>query len=215
MNKTVERFWKTRKKYPPVTCNFQRRYLDLGIILKYIDGVHSILDLGCGEGQNLLLLRELTDIESYYGYDLSEVFIKNLIKRWGKYPGLETKAANFTKTNNLPETDMCICMGAMLYVFDDNDLKYMLSNINSKLFICRVPCNLESDRLEIDKFSEDYDENYAAVYRTIPEYISILSESFIIKSINRCYPDEIESKYGTKHFFFVCKKLKLEEEKNE
>jgi len=204
MNKTAEKFWKNRKEYPPVTCNFQRRYLDLGIILKYIEGISSILDFGCGEGQNLLLLRELTDIKNYYAYDLSKVFIKNLIKRWGKYPGLEAKVVNFIKTNNLPETDMCICMGVTPYIFDDVALKYMLSNIRSKVFICRAPCNLESDRLEIDKFSDEYKENYAAVYRTIPEYISILSEYFVIKSIDRCYPDEIESEYGSKQFFFVC-----------
>ena len=215
MSKTAEKFWKSRKEYPPVTCNFQRRYLDLGVVLKHIDGVNSILDLGCGEGQNLLMLRELTDIKDYYGYDLSKVFIKNLTKRWGKYPGLKAKVVNFTKVNNLPVTDMCICMGAMLCVVDDDDLKYMLSNIKSKIFICRAPCNLETSRLEIDKFSEEFGENYAAVYRTIPEYISLLSKFFTIKSIDRCYPDDIESKYGSKQFFFVCEKSNLEETKNE
>lgn len=209
MSKTAEEFWKTRNEYPPVTCNFQRRYLDLGIILKYIDGVDSILDLGCGEGQVLLMLRELTDIDSYYAYDLSKVFIHNLIKRWGHCPGLEARTGNFTTISKYPETDMCICMGSMLYVFDDDALKYMLSNIKSKIFICRVPCNLESGRLEIDKFSKEFEDNYAAVYRTIPEYISILSESFNIKSIDRCYPDEIESKFGSKQFFFVCEKKEL------
>ncbi len=203
MSKVAEKFWETRREYPPVTCNFQRRYLDLDIILKYIDGINSISDLGCGEGQVLLMLRELTDISNYYAYDLSQTFIDNLIRRWGNCPGLKAQAVNFI-TTSFPETDMCICMGAMLYVFDDNDLKYMLSNIESKIFICRVPCNLESDRLEIDKFSEEFNDNYAAVYRTIPEYISILSESFNIKSIDRCYPDTIESKFGSKQFFFIC-----------
>lgn len=204
ISKISEDFWKTRKEYPPVTYNFQRRYFDLGIILKYIENIDSILDLGCGEGQILLMLRELSDITSYYGYDLSKIFIDNLIKRWGKWHGLETKVTNFIITEKLPKTDMCICMGAMLYVFDDTDLKYMLSNVNSKIFICRVPCILGPDRLKINKFSKDYNSNYAAVYRTIPEYISILSESFTIKSIDRCYPDVIESKHGTKQFFFIC-----------
>jgi SAM-dependent methyltransferase len=204
MDKVIEKFWKTRKEYPPFIYKSQRRYLDLGIILEYIEGVDSILDLGCGEGQILLMLRELADIKNYYGYDLSQVFISNLIKRWGNYPGLETKVINFTTVSELPETDMCVCMGAMPYVLDDNDLKHMLSKIKSKAFICRVPCNLEPDRLEIDKFSKEFDADYAAVYRTISEYIDILSESFNIKSIDRCYPDEIESKYGSKQFFFVC-----------
>ncbi len=206
MSKVAEKFWETRKEYPPVTCNFQRRYLDLGIILKHIDGVNSILDLGCGEGQVLLMLRELTDIDSYYAYDLSKAFINNLTKRWGNLPGLETQAGNFITAEKFPKTDMCICMGAMLYVFNDDDLRCMLANLKSKVFICRVPCNLEDSRLEINKFSEEYKDDYAAVYRTIPEYISILSESFDIKSIDRCYPDEIESKFGSKQFFFIGKR---------
>lgn len=206
MSKTAEKFWKTRKDYPPVIYNFQRRYLDLGVTLKYTDNINSILDLGCGEGQILLMLRELTNIKSYYGYDLSQFFINNLISRWGNCPGLNAQATDFTTLDGFPKTDMCICMGVMLYIFDDEILKHMVSNISSELFIVRVPCNLESDRTEIDKFSKDYGANYAAVYRTIPEYISILSEFFIVKSINRCYPDEIESKYDSKQFFFVCER---------
>lgn len=201
MSKTAEKFWKTRTEYPPVIYNYRRRYLDLGIVLDYIDGVNSILDLGCGEGQMLLMLRELTDIQTYYGYDLSQIFIDNLVNRWGNYPGLEAKVINFSK-DKLPPADMCICMGAMLYASDDG-LIHMLSNVKSKLFICRVPCDL-NNRVIIDKFSEEFNDNYAAIYRTIPEYISILSEYFNIKSIDRCYPDEIESKHDSKQFFFVC-----------
>jgi len=202
-SKVAERFWKTRNEYPPVIYNHQRRYLDLGIILDNIEGVESIIDIGCGEGQALLMLRELTDINEYHGYDLSSIFINNLIKRWGEWPGLNTKITNFTKSK-LPETDLCICMGAMLYVFDNSELTYMLSNIKSNIFICRVPCTLTSHKLEINKFSEEFEAVYAAVYRTIPEYISILSDSFNIKSINHCYPDNIESKHGSKQFSFVC-----------
>ena len=201
MSETAEKFWKTRTEYPPVIHNYRRHYLDLGIVLDYIDGVDSILDLGCGEGQMLLMLRELTDIQIYYGYDLSQIFISNLINRWGDHPGLEARTLNFSK-NTSPSVDMCICMGAMLYVSDD-DFRYILSNIKSRLFICRVPCAL-NNRVTIDKFSEEFNDNYAAVYRTIPEYMSILSEFFSIKTIDRCYPDEIESEYGSKQFFFVC-----------
>jgi SAM-dependent methyltransferase len=204
-SKVAENFWLTRCEYPPVVYNFQRRYLDLGIILDYIDGVESILDLGCGEGQLLLMLRELTDIKDYYGYDLSKTFIENLRHRWGNNSGLTTQEGNFTTISDFPTTDMCVCMGAALYVLDDKIIKNTLSNLKSKIFILRVPCSM-NDRVEIDKFSKEFDADYAAVYRTIPDYISILSDSFDIKSMDRCYPDSIESKYGTKQFFFVCKR---------
>lgn len=210
VSKTAEKFWKNREKYPPVIYNFQRRYLDIGVIIENITNVNSILDLGCGEGQVLLILRELTDIKNYYGYDLSSVFIKNLINRWGNWSGLRTKIINFTTFDEFPKTDMCVCMGVLLYIYSDILLKDMFKCIKSKVFIVRAPCSLD-DRLEIDKFSEEFEENYAAVYRTIPEYISILSESFDIKSIDRCYPDEIESKYGSKQYFFVCENRRRNE----
>lgn len=206
MDNTPEIFWKTRTKYPSFTCNFQRRYLDLGIVLNHIKDASSMLDLGCGEGQLLLMLRELTNINDYYAYDLSQIFINNLVKRWGDCSGLSCKVVNFITTDGLPETDICICMGAMLYVLDDNDLECMLSNIKSKLFICRVPCELGLSRVEINKFSKKYNSKYAAVYRTISEYIFLLTKFFNIKVIGRCYPDEVESKYGSKQFFFVCER---------
>jgi len=65
-----------------------------------------------------------------------------------------------------------------------------------------VPC--VEEREEINKFSEEYNDDYAAIYRTVTEYQSILSECFNIKHVDRCYPDEFESKYGSKQFFFVC-----------
>ena len=208
MNKTAKKFWKTRNEYPPFIYKSQRRYLDLGTVLKYINNINSVLDLGCGEGQLLIMLRELTNIKNYYGYDLSTVFIKDLINRWGNYSGLNTQATDFTTLDMFPNTDLCLCMGVFPYVFDDEVLKHVLLNITSKLFITRIPCTLGQKRIEINKFSEDLGDRYAAVYRTIPEYISILSEFFNIKSINRCYPNEIESGYGSKQFFFVCERRK-------
>jgi len=202
MNSTAEKFWQTRVEYPPVTFNFQRRYIDLGLMLRYISDVNSILDLGCGEGQALLMLRELTDINNYYAYDLSQVFVDKLIRRWGGCSGLDASVKNFTEPAEFPVTDMCICMGAMLYV-NDEALKIMLTNIQSKIFICRVPCE-SKNRVEIDKFSEEYNDDYAAVYRTTEEYINILSEFFNVIESGRCYPDDFESEYGSKQFFFVC-----------
>jgi len=205
MNRTAEKFWSTRTKYPPVVYKSQRRYLDLGLILKHSDRVSSILDLGCGEGQLLLMLRELTNIDYYYAYDLSQKFIDSLIIKWGDFHGLNAKVESLAKSLlKFPKTDVCICMGVMHYMLD-YDLSFMLSNIESNLFICKMPCSLNS-RVKIDKFSKDYNDNYAAVYRTLPEYVSALSEFFTIKSIGRCYPDKIESKYGTKQFFFICEK---------
>jgi len=204
MSSMAEEFWRTRVEYPPVHCNSRRRYLDLGVILNHVGEVKSLLDLGCGEGQNLLMLRELTDIVYYCGFDLCENFIHGLRKRWGEHPGLIVRTLDFVDTPGFPKVDLCLCMGVLLYVFDDDELRNMFARLKTKKLICRMPCTLTTKRLVVSEFSEEYGAVYSAVYRTVAEYISILSESFVIKSVDRCYPDEIESRYGSKQFVFIC-----------
>ena len=61
-------------------------------------------------------------------------------------------------------------------------------------------------RVEINKFSEDLGDNIANVYRKKEEYVSMLSPYFNDINFFRCFPDEMESKYGSKQYFFICKK---------
>jgi SAM-dependent methyltransferase len=213
--KTALDFWEKRKRYPNYPNTLQRRLIDTNFVVSKSADANSVLDIGCGEGSMLLSLREFTKIELFYGYDISPSLIKRLVDRWGNVPGLKVKIVNLIILRELPMTDITLALGSWPYIFDDDHLHKILGNIKSNLLIVRAPCTLGKDDEIINKFSEDLGENYASIYRTRDNYISILSKHFSVCEVSRAYPDEIESKYGTKHFFFVAKKLRVEETKDE
>lgn len=201
-------FWKNRKHYPSYPNVLQRRLIDTNFVVSKSIGARSVLDIGCGDGSMLISLREFTEMELFYGYDVSTILIKKLLGRWGNVLRLKTKVVNLVGLEKLPRTDVALALGSFPYIFDNNHLHNILENIKSNLLIVRAPCTLNEDDEIINKFSDDLGSNYASIYRTVGNYISILSEHFIVSEINRSYSDEIESKYGTKHFFFVCERSK-------
>ena len=199
-------FWKSRKQYPSYPGVLQRRLIDTNFVVSKVVGARSVLDIGCGDGSMLLSLREFTDIKLFYGYDVAQNLIKNLLIRWGDVYGLKTKIVNLVELEKLPRTDVSLALGLFGYIFDDGSLHNILENIKSNLLIVRTRCTLKKSDEVVNKFSEDLNAEYASIYRTVSNYLSILSRHFVISEINRAYPDEIESKYGTKQFFFVCER---------
>jgi len=204
---TAKNFWRARTKYPNYPNLLKRRLLDLNFLIDYVIDAESILDLGCGDGYLLLALREFSSIKRFYGYDLSGTMICKLRDRWGDvHGGLNAAVFDFVENNNYPDTDVIISFGSFPYVFDVKELKNIVSNINSDIFVVRSPCTMRREDEIIDKFSDDLGDNYSAVYRTVDFYVFMLSEYFVVDNVCRAYPDELESKYGTKQFFFVCKR---------
>lgn len=201
----AKEFWKNRSRYPNYPNLIKRRLMDLNFMVPFLDNASSILDLGCGDGYLLRALRDFTDIKTFYAYDISNIMIESLKKSWGNLKYLNAEACDFVKKDNYPKTNIAIALGSFVYI-DDNDLRVVLSNIISDILIFRSPCTLKKEDEIINKFSEDLGGNYSAIYRTVNNYISVLSDYFTIDNICRSYPDEIESKYGSKQFFFVCER---------
>lgn len=205
-SETALNFWRSREHYPDYPNTLQRRFIDTNFIINRISGLKSILDLGCGDGAMLLALREFTELEHFYGYDVSAELLSKLSRRWGDWQGLTAEVVDIVQLTSLPATDVVISMGMFPYVFEEAQLLHLLEIINSDLLIVRTPCTLKKEDECINKYSEDLGANYAAIYRTVENCKSILSQKFEVTQIDRSYPNEIESKYDTKQFFFVCKK---------
>jgi SAM-dependent methyltransferase len=197
-------FWTNSKNYPAYPNTLKRRLIDTNFVAERLFGIKSVLDLGCGDGSMLLSLREFTAIEEFYGCDLSSNLLSILENKWGNYSGLTTICGSLV-SGPFPKTEATLSLGAFPYIFDDKDLCTILHNINSEVLIVRSPCTLLPKDEYINKYSEDLKAHYAAVYRTVDNCKKLLSDKFNVIETVRAYPDEIESKYGTKHFFFVCK----------
>lgn len=205
---TATKFWKSREEYPSYPNLAERRLIDIGYIISKVSSEKSVLDLGCGDGSILLCLREFTFIKIFYGCDINSELLRKLADRWGWNTNTDVLTINEDLTNlgELPVVDITLSLGSFPYIFDINDLKNILKAITSNVLIVRVPCTLKDKDEFINKFSKDLGDYYAAVYRTVSSYEKLFSKYFTVKEIIRAYPDEIESKYGTKHFFFYMKK---------
>lgn len=195
----ARRFWTTINNYPDYPHLLKRRFIDLVCILGKLEDATSITDIGCGDCSMLILLQELTPMKKLYGFDISSKMMREV-------PNLILQVRDLTKDCELPMTDVTTCFGMFPYIFDEEDLHNILKNVNSDLFIVRSPCTSQETDEYINKFSEELGHKYSAIYRTVESYKNILSSVFTIDEITRAYPDEIESKYGTKHYYFICRR---------
>lgn len=190
-------FWTQQKKYPDYGTTKERRLHELNYLVPRLKNISSVLDLGCGDGSLIRCLHELTDIETYYAYDVSENLISNVPDYAIK------KVYDIYNLEKIPATEVTLMTGVSYCIFEDEILKEFLNMINSDILYIRDPLTLKDSRENVITYSEKLKSNYAGCYRTISEYIDLLSD-WNITEINRIYPDSIESKFGTKQFYFKC-----------
>jgi trans-aconitate methyltransferase len=202
-------FWQQREEYPNYPNTLQRRLIDTNYIVPRVEGAESLVDLGCGDGSMIMALREFTTINKYYAFDLSPNLLKSFVARYGnidKVPKLFPFVGDLLTFREFPEANVTLSMGSFPYVFKDEDLVNILSKIRSDTFIVRAPCSISKHREVVNTYSEDLGAQYASVYRSVANYIDLFHSYFVVHEICRAYPDAIESKYGTKQFFFVCRR---------
>lgn len=194
---TAKRFWEGVIEYP-VFGSKQRRLHEVAWLIPKLDGVETLLDLGCGSGELLELLLRMTDIKKFYGRDLSANLLAKVDKR------VDTDVYDIYAGGQLPEVDAIILGCVLQYIFEDDIILKLLESLNCKKLFVRSACN--SEELVINKFSEEMGGEYSSRYMTLEYLLKLLSHSFAIVDVRRAYPDNIESKYGTKQWFIECTK---------
>lgn len=200
MNGIAKKFWEESRDYPEYGNIEKRRLFELNYLVPKLKG-ESILDLGCGDGSLLNCLIHLTNFKKFFGYDLSA----NLLKKVN--PIVETKVYDCYNPQPLPPTDVTIMTGLLIYLFEDEVVENILSLVKSPTIFIRTTCTLGKEDELINNFSQQLQKEYAAFYRTLPHTMELISRFFKIESVDRIYPDEIESKFGTKQFYIKATRL--------
>ena len=76
----------------------------------------------------------------------------------------------------------------------------LLARIDAPIVWLRSTCTLGAKRENIEH------QGYASCYRTVPETHDLLARHFTVSSVDRVYPDELESAFGTKQFYFEARR---------
>ena len=203
LEQTAHTFWNSFEKYPSYNAPIElRRKFEVEYLLPRLTNVDSLLDLACGNGALLNTISKKTKINKLYAFDFSQSLLENITN-----PYITKKVYNvLTNIDPLPKVDVCICAGLLPFIFTDEDVLKVLGKITSKKLLLRAPCSIEDNGILVDGFSKDLNKNYASLYRTVDQVKDLLSKFFTVKNVIRIYPDSLESKYGTKQFYFECLK---------
>lgn len=195
---TARKFWVNQDQYPNYGTIKDRRLYELNYLVPKIKDKDSLLDLGCGDGALIKCLKELTNIKTFYAFDIAEKMMVNIPAILGYY--------DCYNPVDLPKTDVTVFSGVIPFLFDEDIIHDNLSRIQSDLIYIKSPCSMETQDILVDTFSEQLNSNYSSIYRTIPTMFKIIEKHFKIIEVNKIYPEEIESDFGTKQISFICKK---------
>ena len=192
---TATSYWQSQKQYPfPFTR--RRRIHELNYLVPRLARTQGkrLLDLGCGDGSLLECLLRLTDFEEFHGFDVAADLLR------GIDPRVHTQVYDITRPGPLPAVDAVICAGVIQYVFDDETVAALFGRIEAPIVWIRSTCTLQAQRESVDR------DGYASCYRTVPETFALIARRFDVTSVDRIYPDEIESAHGTKQFYFEARR---------
>ena len=199
---TARRFWREGMIYPSGSLIKPRRLHELNYLVPRMGGVHSLTDVGCGDGALSACLWWLCDLSRVNGIDSRP-------PTWEPISDLSTfQVRDVTTLDPYPAADLTIMAGVINYAFDDATAIRMLGNVRSDKLYVRSPCSMLGDDQLVHGKSEALGTDYAAIYRTLPNMLRLMrSTGFLVMDYSRVYPDELESPHGTKQYAFWCKRL--------
>jgi hypothetical protein len=192
---TATAFWKSQTQYP-FGFTRKRRIHELNYLVPRLWKTQGkrLLDLGCGDGSLLECLLRLTDFEEFHGYDIAAELLREID------PRVRTAVFDISRPGPLPQVDAAIVAGVIQYVFDDEVVANLFSRMTAPIVWVRSTCTL---RPEAERVVQ---EGYASNYRTVPETHALLSRHYEVCAVDRIYPDELESAFGTKQFYFEARR---------
>lgn len=194
---TAKTFWQSQTEYP-FAFTRRRRIHELNYLVPRLAKVQGkrLLDLGCGDGSLLECLLRVTDFEEFHGYDVAADLLRDID------PRVHTAVYDIANPGPLPDVDAVIVAGVIQYVFDDAIVEALFARMTAPVVWIRSTCTLQQQAELVVK------DGYASKYRTLQETLALLSPHYQVTAVDRIYPDELESAFGTKQFYFEARRLK-------
>lgn len=159
-----------------------------------------ILDIGCGPADVLAYLPQSTQ---YWGYDISDEYIKNAQAKYGTRGHFVSKLLDEEDLRNLPKFDIVLLIGVLHHLDDDVakqvvHLSHMALKDGGKL-ICIDPC-FAPDQNPIARFliSKDRGQNV----RVEASYAQLVERTFAITDIQVIHKAWIPYT----HCYMICTK---------
>lgn len=178
----------------------------------------DILDIGCGIGRWAEFFKK-QNIHSYHGVDFMEHFIKYAKENYTynsnyTYQVLDVSKIKIDILDNYKKYSVIIISGVLMYLNDDI-LKDVLTEVNSLcsdncLFIIREPISIDGKLTLKDIKSEELQQSYSAIYRTVDEF-EVLFKKYLKASFfysEGLYQEKLNNRKETKQHLFLFKKGK-------
>jgi len=186
-----------RESYPPFPHIKKRRLHELNWLVPRLAGNGtSLLDIGCGDGALVNCLYHLMDLE-LQACDFSEKLMR------GVNPRIPTFIYDCREPGELPHTDIGVIAGVFPYLFEDAEVLNLLAHIPAPLLFVRAPCGKDE---RVDAFSKELGSHYKSRYRSVEAVRDLLLHNYNVVEAERVYPDDIESAYGTKQWYFTARR---------
>ena len=186
-----------RDRYPSFPHIKARRLHELNWLVPRLPGQGStLLDIGCGDGALVNCLYHLTDLE-LQACDFAEKLMQ------GVNPRIRTFVYDCRRPGPLPATDIAVIAGVFPYLFEDDEVHALLGFVQAPLLFVRSPCGNDE---RIDTYSKDLGAAYKSRYRSVEQVKALLAARYASVEADRVYPDEIESAYGTKQWYFTARR---------
>lgn len=152
----------------------------------------KVLDVACGIGRWSDAIQE--DIDEYCGLDFCESLIKlaqerNMDRSNRKfYVSRNEEVAQVLKQNGEGEFNRVLLIGALVYLNDEDVIKTLnaIESICQKnTIICvREPIGIKERLTLKDNYSEELNDNYNAIYRSVDELKEMFQCCLVSKGFN-------------------------------
>lgn len=200
---TAKEFWEKQDDYPDYPFIKERRLHELNYLVPKLEGMGSVLDLGCGDGALIKCLHELTDVKEYHAYDYSASLLARVPDSLPD-ASISKKQYDCYSGDSLPNAAVTVMGGLIQYIFEDEAVINLLKKISSPRVYVRTACTDKLHDDEVSTYSDTLKSQYSSLYRTVDNTRALLETRFDVDDVIRIYPDEIESKFGTKQYYFAC-----------